>query len=476
MPHKAPRPSAPPAKPVSGNQREAIACIFIFLIALAVRLPLLLQSLWYDEMYTLLHFVSQPWSAIVSGQYSPNNHILYSLLAKVCVSVGGISEITLRIPSVIAGGFVGIALGWPLRKDRPWAALAVAVIATLNPWLVTLSTEGRGYALLLLVAIVATNALPSRSQLVTWRYAVLAALAMYTLPIAVLLIVGHGIAMYVVRRAFAMTWLRSAMAAVMITVLLYSPFFAGIVDYYVRPGQPSMSYGHFLAALPHSLFGWAMPAAACTAALVLVGGVAFLPGVRRLLPVHVLAFGIAAALAIVLPLALQTSGEPRFAVWLIPVFVILAAGVVATPIDSAPARKMRAVIASVVVSALVLVLPLVSAVKSAASPVPAMPMRDAIAYAKERAVNAPIVGVYLGAEEAARIYPGLDAVAYTPAMLAAVEAKLQGRAWIVVFNDELLHRNEPALWSHVHERYQLDQQLPGRVSPALVFRPKSLQP
>ena len=57
----------------------------IFILALLLRAPALGQSLWYDEIVTLFNYVLQPWSAIVKGQYSPNNHILFSLLAKLIV-------------------------------------------------------------------------------------------------------------------------------------------------------------------------------------------------------------------------------------------------------------------------------------------------------------------------------------------------------------------------------------------------------
>ncbi len=432
-------------------------------MGVCVRLPFVSQSLWYDEMYTLLHFVSQPWSAIVSGPYSPNNHILYSLLAKLSITLCGISEYTLRLPSVLAGALIGIAIAWPLRKERPLAALTLGLVITLNPWLITLSTEARGYTLLLLLSVLATNALPARPQVVAWKYALLAALAMYTIPIALFLIVAHGISMFALRRALVSTWLRSATAAALITLLLYSPFFDGITHYYLQPGKPSITYPQFLVDLPKLLLGWATPVA-----IVVILGAALIPGIKRALPINLLSFTIASALAILLPLALKTAGEPRFAVWLIPTFCLMAASVIAAPMVTKSPRLVFQISASIV-TALLLSIPIVFLYSP---PIPAMPMREAISLAKEHAGNAPILGLYLGAEEAAHIYPGLDATAYTLPDLTTFENNSQHRGYLVVFNEDLLRRKESALHAYIQAHYQLDDQLPGRVAPSRIYRPK----
>ena len=72
--------TTPPRSPLL---REIVIALMIFILALLLRAPALGQSLWYDEIVTLFNYVLQPWSAIVRGQYSPNNHILFSLLAKL---------------------------------------------------------------------------------------------------------------------------------------------------------------------------------------------------------------------------------------------------------------------------------------------------------------------------------------------------------------------------------------------------------
>ncbi len=64
------------------------------------------QSLVIDEALTFSRYVKGPWSSIWSEDYDANNHILYSFLAKMSVPVFGLSEFTLRLPSLLAGFFL----------------------------------------------------------------------------------------------------------------------------------------------------------------------------------------------------------------------------------------------------------------------------------------------------------------------------------------------------------------------------------
>src|SRR5437764_2338895 len=97
------QPQAPPRSPLI---RELLIAAAIVILALWLRAAPLGQSLWYDEMVTLVKYVGQPWSSIVKGEYSPNNHILFSMLAKLVTPENGdVAEMTIlvRLPSLIAG-------------------------------------------------------------------------------------------------------------------------------------------------------------------------------------------------------------------------------------------------------------------------------------------------------------------------------------------------------------------------------------
>jgi len=105
------------------------------------------QSLVHDEAQTFITFLNGRWSDPYF-QYSSNNHVLFSLLAKASITVFGVSEFALRLPTVIAGFFLmwGAWRVWeqaPSRMAR-WVALTAL---GLNPPMLDFSVAARGYGL-----------------------------------------------------------------------------------------------------------------------------------------------------------------------------------------------------------------------------------------------------------------------------------------------------------------------------------------
>lgn len=106
------------------------------------------QSFTIDESTTFLDYVRGPWARIYQ-HYDPNNHILYSALAKLSIRGFRVSEFTLRLPSVLAGFFLVLGIYWVLETTVSshvvrWVAL---VTLSLNPLLLDLSIAARGYGL-----------------------------------------------------------------------------------------------------------------------------------------------------------------------------------------------------------------------------------------------------------------------------------------------------------------------------------------
>ena len=62
------------------------------------------QSITHDEAFSYFRFIYGPWSSLWS-RYDAANHVLYSFLAKVSVTIFGLSEGALRLPAVVAGFF-----------------------------------------------------------------------------------------------------------------------------------------------------------------------------------------------------------------------------------------------------------------------------------------------------------------------------------------------------------------------------------
>ncbi len=131
-------------------RRFDLAALGVAWLALALRLyHLVFQSLWRDEVDTLL-FATRPLATVLGNFRRPGeNGPLYFLLMRPWLAVTGHSEFALRFPSALAG-----ALAVPLiyvlvrRLSGPRAGLIAALLAATAPYLVWYGQEARMYALL----------------------------------------------------------------------------------------------------------------------------------------------------------------------------------------------------------------------------------------------------------------------------------------------------------------------------------------
>jgi hypothetical protein len=120
---------------------------------------------WYDEVYTLDHFVFVPLFKTLTDYSQPNNHILFNLLNNLYVSCLGLRDTyeamdspwVLRIPPLLyAAGALGFTFQAARRCGGAAAGLlAVIVLATTVPFF-HFAAQVRGYSLsmLLLTAMV----------------------------------------------------------------------------------------------------------------------------------------------------------------------------------------------------------------------------------------------------------------------------------------------------------------------------------
>jgi len=106
------------------------------------------QSITVDEATTYLKYVRGNWAGIWTN-YDANNHILYSILAQLSVRAFHISELSLRLPTVIAGFFFVIGIHRVLEATVDsrvirWITLAAISVA---PLMLDFSVAARGYGL-----------------------------------------------------------------------------------------------------------------------------------------------------------------------------------------------------------------------------------------------------------------------------------------------------------------------------------------
>ncbi len=145
---------------MSARRTQAAAVALASIAALLVRAPFLGDSLWYDEIAAFVGYsMDGPWGAV--GRYfSQANHVLASLLAWMSAEAFGVDEVSVRLPSLLAGVAAVPAVAWLGREAAGrTAGIASAACAALMPTAVLPSTEARGYAMVVLFAALASAAM-----------------------------------------------------------------------------------------------------------------------------------------------------------------------------------------------------------------------------------------------------------------------------------------------------------------------------
>ncbi len=106
------------------------------------------QSLTIDEAFTYHLYLTKNLRTILT-EYDANNHVLYTLLAKLSVGIFGASEFAIRLPSLLGGALYFYAVYrvcWFFFEGRWLFVLGVAAL-TLNPFVLDFLSAGRGYGL-----------------------------------------------------------------------------------------------------------------------------------------------------------------------------------------------------------------------------------------------------------------------------------------------------------------------------------------
>jgi hypothetical protein len=108
------------------------------------------QSIVIDEAYTYNLFVDAPVSNLLKI-YNANHHVLHSLLCRISVGLFGLSELSMRLPSLLGGLFYMLTI---LRISRyvfgcGWFSLLSFSLLTMSPGVLDYMSAARGYGLAL---------------------------------------------------------------------------------------------------------------------------------------------------------------------------------------------------------------------------------------------------------------------------------------------------------------------------------------
>jgi hypothetical protein len=106
------------------------------------------QSITCDEAYSQSLYLTGSWSQLFSS-YDACHHILHTMLCKVSVQWFGLSEFTLRLPSLLAGSFYLITVYRLARHifGKGLQFLLAAGLLSLNPLVLDFLSAARGYGL-----------------------------------------------------------------------------------------------------------------------------------------------------------------------------------------------------------------------------------------------------------------------------------------------------------------------------------------
>jgi len=192
-------------------------------LALALRLPGLTESLWFDEVYHTHVYWDDPARRQLLLGWEDVHPPLFAFLLLGWTRLVGDSELAVRLPSLLAG-LASIALVWRLGRTwlgprQGWLAAALLALSPVHIWF---SRESKANMLMLCLGALAVWALWSAAETGLRRYWFLGSLALllglynhaYALPIGVALFLWLG------WRALSQRALRAPLALATLAVLL----------------------------------------------------------------------------------------------------------------------------------------------------------------------------------------------------------------------------------------------------------------
>jgi hypothetical protein len=137
------------------SRRLALAALVaITLLAGGMRCWQARESLWLDELHTGWCAVGN-FSDVLPRATAGNQSPLFFWLEWLLVRAFGPSELALRLPSLLAGTLLGVALYAALVRwtALPWFGVLAAWLVAVDPRQIFYATEARPYALVQLLAV-----------------------------------------------------------------------------------------------------------------------------------------------------------------------------------------------------------------------------------------------------------------------------------------------------------------------------------
>jgi len=169
----------------AASRSQTMIFIALLICAVALRFYHLDIGIWYDEMLMSVNYMPLTVGQIVSTFHDANNHVLYSALARLSLSVFGDGVWVLRLPAVGFGIGCIVALYYFARRVGPTSESLFAVaLMTFSYHHIWFSQNARGYTALLFFSILSSawllDAIRQGSPYKWWLYTLAVVLGAYT--------------------------------------------------------------------------------------------------------------------------------------------------------------------------------------------------------------------------------------------------------------------------------------------------------
>ena len=196
------RQQAAPTRESSGfTGRWMVAVAMLLMAGTALRLPLLDDGLWYDEIASFWYYGQFGPGPIFGNMFTPANHTLQTLGSWICMvaSGGSLEPAIIRLPALI----MGLATIWPMSmlardtfQNKAFLLLSIALLL-ICPIAILESTEARGYAFMLFFgtsgsALLLRYLLTGQTALLSF-YAVVTTLGIWSHLVTVVVPMGHAV-------------------------------------------------------------------------------------------------------------------------------------------------------------------------------------------------------------------------------------------------------------------------------------------
>jgi 4-amino-4-deoxy-L-arabinose transferase-like glycosyltransferase len=474
---------AVPAAPSS----DRLLLVGLALLGLAVRLPGVGGDLWIDEVATLIRSVRPPLADIVSTFQSPNNHVLYSVLAHFSIGIFGETSFALRLPALLFGAATIPALYylarlWLARRE----ALAAALVLAVSYHHAYFAQNARGYTGFLLLSILTTAWLARALETGRRRYwvgfAVATALNVYLLLSALFVCLGQTLALLVAtlrgpgsdaaarRRGFIRFCGWMGMAA-LLTLVLYAPLLVTMFEFFTTAEGslgwfPSVELLRVILrdALPVRSLPVLLLAGALVAPVVGAGVVSL---VRRA-PLLGFAFVLPPVLETAVGMGMGVGTYPRRFLLLLPFLILAGVRGAAMVAEWVAARARRPVWSRHLFTAAVATGMAAAALGlTRLYTIPKQDFTGALAYVHARRNTDDVLAAADLADRPAQYYDSSVRSARTPDDLRDV-LREDRTVWLIVTMAGDLRRRQPELWSLIERRFELQERFRGLVGDGTV--------